>query len=83
MTQRSPDSLAERVLRNARGDCVTLLNYGARLTRIELQLPDGTRNVICGYKDNAGYLTDPYFMGATAGRLQAESAARPPVATEV
>ena len=68
MTQRSPDSLAERVLRNARGDCVTLLNYGARLTRIELQLPDGTRNVICGYKDNAGYLTDPYFMGATAGR---------------
>ena len=68
MTQRSPDSLMERVLRNARGDCVTLLNYGARLTRIELQLPDGIRNVICGYKDNVEYLTDPYFMGATAGR---------------
>ena len=62
------DSLAERVLRNARGDRVTLLNYGARLTRIELQLPDGIRNVILGYEDCAGYLTDPYFMGATVGR---------------
>ncbi|MDD9997480.1 MAG: hypothetical protein OXQ89_07000, partial [Rhodospirillaceae bacterium] len=62
------DSLAERVLRNARGDRVTLLNYGARLTRIELKLPDGIRNVILGYEDSAGYLTDPYFMGATVGR---------------
>ena len=65
---READSLAERVLRNARGDRVTLLNYGARLTRIELRLPDGIRNVILGYEDSAGYLTDPYFMGATVGR---------------
>ena len=62
------DSLAERVLRNSRGDRVTLLNFGARLTGIELQLPDGPRNVIVGYGDAAGYLTDPYFMGATVGR---------------
>jgi len=62
------DSLAERVLRNARGDLVTLLNHGARLMRIELQLPDGIRNVILGYEDCADYLTDPYFMGATVGR---------------
>ncbi|MEQ8207486.1 MAG: aldose epimerase family protein [Woeseia sp.] len=68
MTQRSPDSLAERVLRNARGDRVTLLNFGARLTSIELQLPGGIRNVIVGYEDSAAYLTDPYFMGATVGR---------------
>ncbi|MDG2107966.1 MAG: galactose mutarotase [Woeseiaceae bacterium] len=68
MTQQSSNSLAERVLRNAHGDCVTLLNYGARLTGIELQLPEGPRNVICGYKDNMGYLTDPYFMGVIAGR---------------
>ena len=62
------DRLTERVLRNARGDRVTLLNHGARLTRIELQLPDGIRNVILGYDDCAGYLTDAYFMGATVGR---------------
>lgn len=72
MTQRSPDraadSMEERVLRNARGDRVRLLNFGARLTRIELQLPDGIRNVILGYDDDAGFLTDPYFMGATVGR---------------
>lgn len=72
MTQQSPDraadSMEERVLRNARGDRITLLNFGARLTRIELQLPDGIRNVVLGYEDNAGFLTDPYFMGATVGR---------------
>ena len=62
------DRLAERVLRNGRGDCVTLLNHGARLTRIELKLPDGMRNVILGYEDRADYLTDRYFMGATVGR---------------
>lgn len=62
------DSLAERVLTNVRGDRVTLLNFGARLTRIELQLTDGVRNVILGYKDPASYLTDPYFIGATVGR---------------
>lgn len=69
MTQQSPDSLVARVLTNARGDRVTLLNHGARLTRIELQLPDGIRNVILGYEDYASYLTDPYFMGATVGRF--------------
>lgn len=62
------DSLQERVLRNARGDRITLLNHGARLTRIDLALPDGVRNVILGYDDNAQYLSDPYFMGATVGR---------------
>lgn len=62
------DSLVDRVLRNSRGDRVTLLNFGARLTGIELQLPDGPRNVIVGYDDAADYLTDPYFMGATVGR---------------
>lgn len=65
---RAADSMQERVLRNARGDRITLLNLGARLTRIELQLPDGIRNVVLGYEDNAGFLTDPYFMGATVGR---------------
>lgn len=68
MTQQSLDSLAERVLQNARGDRVTFLNHGARLTRIELQLPDGIRNVILGYEDSADYLKDPYFMGSTVGR---------------
>ncbi len=63
------DSLAERVLRNSRGDRVTLLNFGARLTGIELQLPEGPRNVIVGFADAAGYLTDPYFMGTTVGRF--------------
>jgi aldose 1-epimerase len=62
------DRLAERVLRNGRGDRVTILNHGARLTRIELKLSDGMRNVILGYEDRADYLTDPYFMGATVGR---------------
>ncbi|HNP66216.1 MAG TPA: hypothetical protein PKH39_19980, partial [Woeseiaceae bacterium] len=69
MTRQRPDSLVEPVLTNARGDRVMLLDFGARLTRIELQLPDGVRNVILGYKECAGYLADPYFMGATIGRF--------------
>lgn len=69
MTRRRSDNLAERVLENARGDRVTLLNHGARLTRIELQLPGGIRNVILGYENATDYLTDPYFMGATVGRF--------------
>lgn len=62
------DSLAERVLQNSRGDRVTLLNFGARLTGVELQLPNGPRNVIVGYDDASGYLADAFFMGATVGR---------------
>ena len=63
------DSLSERVLRNSRGDDVTLLNLGARLTGIELQLPGGPRNVIVGHDAAAAYLTDSYYMGATVGRF--------------
>tara|TARA_R110002049_G_scaffold25557_3_gene89633 strand:+ start:23982 stop:24983 length:1002 start_codon:yes stop_codon:yes gene_type:complete len=68
MMDSSTDRLEERVLENACGDRATLLNFGARLASIELQLDDGVRNVILGYEDRARYLTDPYFMGATVGR---------------
>jgi len=61
--------MAERVLHNAHGDRVSVLNFGARLTAVELQLPDGARNVIVGYDDREDYLADPYFMGATVGRF--------------
>tara|TARA_B100001059_G_scaffold227243_1_gene256794 strand:- start:1038 stop:2030 length:993 start_codon:yes stop_codon:yes gene_type:complete len=62
------NNLKEQVLQNDHGDRVTLLNFGARLAGIELQLPEGSRNVICGYKNNKDYLDDQYFMGATVGR---------------
>lgn len=68
MTQQASDNMEERVLKNARGDRVTLLNFGARLASIELQMPEGIRNVILGYTDRADHLADPYFMGATVGR---------------
>ena len=68
MMRQSPDGLVGRVLTNVRGDRVTLLNFGARLTGIELQLTGGIRNVILGYEDLTGYLTDRFFMGATVGR---------------
>ncbi|MEE4111138.1 MAG: aldose epimerase family protein [Halieaceae bacterium] len=62
------EDLEERVLQNAHGDRITVLNFGARLTRIQLQLPGGARDVILGYENRAAYLSDPYFMGATVGR---------------
>ena len=62
------DHLKGRVLQNSRGDRVTLLNLGARLASVELQLADGPRNLIVGYDNVADYLDDPYYMGATVGR---------------
>ena len=38
MTRQSSDNMEARVLKNARGDRVTLLNFGDRLASIELQI---------------------------------------------
>lgn len=68
MSHNNLNNLEEQVLQNDHGDRVTLLNFGARLTGIELQLSDGPRNIICGYRNNNEYLNDLYFMGASVGR---------------
>jgi aldose 1-epimerase len=60
--------LAAHDLVNSHGDRVRLLNFGARIASIELELRHGPRRVTLGYEDPRDYLTDRYFIGATVGR---------------
>jgi aldose 1-epimerase len=60
--------LSVHELVNTHGDRVRLLNFGARIASIELELRDGPRRVTLGYEDPRAYLSDPYYLGATVGR---------------
>lgn len=46
-----------------------MLNFGARIVAVQLELPDGLRNVALGYADPRSYLDDRFFLGATVGRF--------------
>lgn len=57
-------------LRNSEGFEVELLEFGAIITRI--MMPDKTgvvEDVVLGYDDLQGYIDDPYYFGATIGRV--------------
>lgn len=53
---------------NRNGDSVTLLNLGARLCSLELQMQSGPRNVVLGYQDAKDYIDEPNYMGCIVGR---------------
>lgn len=62
-----PD-LAVHELVNARGDRIRLLNFGARIAAIDLELRGGPRRVTLAYPNKDDVLADRYFLGATIGR---------------
>ena len=71
----SPDGPIERyTLRAGSGAAVSVLTYGAILQAARVPDRDGTlANVVLGFADAAGYLTDAYragnpYFGAIAGR---------------
>lgn len=55
-------------LTNRHGDTVSLLNLGARICSLELQLRSGPRNVVLGYPEIDDYIDEPNYMGCTVGR---------------
>ncbi|QWC56118.1 galactose-1-epimerase [Erythrobacter sp. 3-20A1M] len=66
-----PDGREVHALRleNARGFVARVITYGARLQ--SMLVPDaagGVADVVLGYPDLAGYLSDPAYLGATVGR---------------
>ena len=61
-------SLRTHELVNTRGDRVRLLDYGARIASLELQMDDGVRSVVLGYPTAQCFLDDSYYMGCTVGR---------------
>ncbi|MBT1063359.1 galactose mutarotase [Bowmanella sp. Y26] len=45
-----------------------ILDYGARLHRLTVQLAQGPRDILLSYADPRRHLTDPFYLGATVGR---------------
>ena len=60
--------LLETSIHNEFGDTATLLNYGARIKSLEINLGAEKSNIVLGYQDNKDYINDPYYIGATIGR---------------
>ena len=57
-------------LTNAKGTVAKVMDYGATLTELWVRDRDGTLgNVVLGFDRLEPYLRNPYFMGATLGRV--------------
>lgn len=54
-------------LKNARGDLLQVLSYGATLQQWSAQVAGQQRSLILGYPDPAQYLQDSCYLGAVAG----------------
>ncbi|MEH6305960.1 aldose epimerase family protein [Olivibacter sp. CPCC 100613] len=60
----------ELFIENMYGMRVGMLDYGARLTRIEVPTSSGSfLNTILRYASSKDYLSDPYYIGSTIGRF--------------
>lgn len=68
MKANQDSQLKTHQLENSRGDKVTLLNFGARVTQLLLLEDDGARNVVLGFENAEDYLDEPNYLGATVGR---------------
>ena len=54
---------------NANGMEMTVCDYGAHLVSVKVPAGNGSRkDMVLGYDDAAGYVTDPCHLGATIGR---------------
>ena len=54
---------------NAGGMEMTVCDYGAHLVSVKVPAKDGSKkDVVLGYGDVSGYVTDPCHLGATIGR---------------
>ena len=53
---------------NEYGDRATILNYGARVVSLDINVNQNLRNIILGYSKMYNYINDSYYMGATIGR---------------
>lgn len=56
-------------LTNTKGMQVKLLAYGARVCSIALPVDGVMREMTLGYQDPERYLDDPFYLGATVGRV--------------
>ena len=61
--------LQECHLINTLGTKVSLSNYGARISQIELATDSGLVPILLNYNSIENYLDDKYYIGATIGRF--------------
>jgi aldose 1-epimerase len=62
------DALALHVLGNEHGDCVELLNLGARIHSLKLHDRGRLRNVVLSHASPDACRLDEHYLGATIGR---------------
>lgn len=62
------NALAMHVLGNEYGDCLELLNLGARIHSLKLHVDRRLRNVVLSHRSPDACRRDRYFLGATIGR---------------
>ena len=62
-------SLQSVTIKNPQGMSVTSLNYGARLTSVQVPVAGAPTEMLLGYQNPTEYLTDPFYMGAVCGRV--------------
>ncbi len=54
-------------IENQIGDCVSIINLGARLVQWQTEVKGKARNIIVGYRDYELYRQDPSYCGAVVG----------------
>ena len=47
---------------NEYGDRATILNYGARVVSLDINVNQNVRNIILGYSEMDDYINDSYYM---------------------
>ena len=57
------------ILTNDFGMSVEIINFGARIKSIKFPVNDKATEMVLGYDSPQEYLSDPFFLGATCGRV--------------
>lgn len=69
-TETLENGWIEYTLKNDNGMQVKVLNYGGIITEILVPDKDGNlENIVLSYDNRADYANDPYYLGATIGRV--------------
>jgi aldose 1-epimerase len=62
-------SVKSVMLKNASGMTVEIIDYGARIKSIKFPINDQPTEMVVGYTSAQDYVEDPYYIGATCGRV--------------
>lgn len=61
--------LKSYTLKNTSGMSVEIINFGARIKSILFPVDNALTEMLVEYPEHANYLNDPFYLGATCGRV--------------